>query len=121
MRRVLALLLMVWEPLSLALFAAGLLTRLPERGWPAGALLAFRLVVASVGMVAGRALWSGTPGAIALARWAVGLALVAVLLTHTTGWWPTTLAPGVRGPAIVVLAGWHVLWLAWLLRQREAA
>ncbi|HEY8535404.1 MAG TPA: hypothetical protein VIL25_03110 [Vicinamibacterales bacterium] len=119
MRRLLALLLMVWEPLNLALLAAGIISRLPERGWPALSLLAFRLVVASVGIIAGRALWSGAPGAVRLARWAVGLALVAVLLTYTTGWWPARLAPGVRGPAVVVLAGWHALWLAWLFRLRE--
>ena len=121
MRRLLALLLIVWEPLNLALLAAGLFDRLPERGWPAMALLAGRLAVAGFGMMAGLALWSDRAGAIRMARWAVGLTLLAVLATHATGWWPRTFAPGVRGPAVAVIAGWHGLWLAWLFRQGEAA
>ncbi len=119
MHRLLALLLMVWEPLSLSLIASGLMNRLTDRGWPAVALLLARLAITGFGVAAGRALWSNRPGAIALARWAVGLALVAVVLTYTTSLWPRTLPPGLHGPVVTALIAWHGGWLIWLLTRGE--
>ena len=117
MRRLLALLLIVWEPLSLALLASGMIYRLADRGWPSVAFLIARLAITGFGIAAGRALWADRPGAVVLARWAVGLSLAAVLLTYTTPLWPRTLPPGVHGPVVTALVAWYGGWLLWLFRR----
>lgn len=117
-RRLLAFLLVVWEPLNLALTAAALLDRLTDRGWPALALLVVRLGVAGFGVAAGRALWSQRPGALTLARWATGLGLGAAVVTQVTSIWPRPLPPGVREPAAVVIVAWYAAWWLWTMRQK---
>jgi len=119
LRRLLAILLVVLAPLHLALTAAALLDRLADRGWPAIVLLVARLAVTGFGVAAGRALWTNRRGAIALARWATGLSLGAVIVTATTSIWPAPLPPGIRGPAVAATITWHALWFLWTLRQRE--
>jgi hypothetical protein len=118
MRRLLAVLLVAWEPLNVALTSAALLDRLADRGWPALALLVVRLAVTGVGVAAGRALWSRRPGAMLLARWATGLALGTAVVTQTTAIWPHRLPPGVRGPAAAAIIAWYATWFLWTLRQK---
>jgi hypothetical protein len=119
LRRLLAFVLVVWEPLNLALTAAALLDRLADRGWPAIALLVVRLAVTGVGVAAGRALWSGRPGAMLLTRWATGLVLAAVAVTQFTSIWPAPLPPGIRGPAAIAIVSWYAFWFVWSLRQQD--
>ena len=75
MRRVLAVVLVLWEPLTLALAASTLLRRITEHGVPAYAVLVVKVFVAGVGIAAGMALWQERPGAMVLARWALALSL----------------------------------------------
>jgi hypothetical protein len=118
MRKVLAALLVVWEPLTLAVTAAAFLDRLGDRGWGAIALLVVRLGITGFGVAAGRALWAGRPEAVVLTRWATGLNLAANVVTLTTSLWPSLYAPGVRGPVITVTIAWYTLWFLWALRQK---
>ena len=118
MRRILAALLVVWEPLSLSLTAAAFLDRLSDRGWAAEALLIVRLGVTGFGVAAGRALWAGRPEAVELARWATGLNLAANVVTLTTSLWPSLYPPGLRGPVTTVIIAWYVLWFVWAMRQK---
>jgi hypothetical protein len=120
LRRLLAVLLVAWEPLSLALTAAAVLDRLGDRGWPAMVLLVLRLGVTGFGVAAGRALWSNRDGAITLARWGTGLALAAAAITLLTDVWPSSRPPGLRGPVAAVLLAWYAAWFLWTLRQRDA-
>lgn len=117
-RRLLAFLLVVWEPFNLALTAAALLDRLTDRGWPALALLVVRLGVTGFGVAAGRALWSQRPGALTLARWATGLGLGAAVITQVTSIWPRPLPPGVREPAAAAIIAWYATWWLWAMRQK---
>ena len=119
LRRLLAFLLVVWAPLNLSITAAALLNSLADRGWPAIVLLVGRLAVTGFGVAAGRALWNQRRGAVALARWATGLSLGAVLVTTTTSIWPDPLPPGVREPVAIATVTWHALWFLWTLRQPE--
>ena len=91
MRRVLAVVLMLWEPLTLALAASTLLRRITEHGVPAYAVLVLKVFVAGVGIAAGMALWQERPGAIVLARWALTLSLAMTLFSRLTHFWPATL------------------------------
>ena len=119
LRRLLAFLLVVWAPLNLSITAAALLNSLADRGWPAIVLLVVRLAVTGFGVAAGRALWNQRRGAVALARWATGLSLGAVLVTTTTSIWPRPLPPGVREPVAIATVTWHALWFLWTLRQSD--
>lgn len=116
MARLLALLLMIYEPLNLALTAATLLPGLPDRGWSAMALLAARLAITGFGFAVGRGLWERQPGALALARWATGLNLLTTVIVTVTSIWPKSLPPGVRGPAAIVAITWCAGWFLWTLR-----
>jgi hypothetical protein len=117
MRRVLAVVLVLWEPLTLALAASSLLRRIADRGITAWSVLGLKVVVAGLGIAAGMALWQGRPGALVLARWALALSLVTTVFARTTHFWPATLPPGVAGPALAVSIAWTGGWLIWTLRK----
>jgi len=112
-RRIVAALLVVVEPLALALAASAALEWLLSRRAIAVAFLLARLAITGVGMVAGIRLWDERPGGIALARWSYAGQLAASLVAYTTRLWPTTLAPGVAEPAFVFGLAWYAGWLAW--------
>jgi len=116
-RRVLAVVLVLWEPLTLALAASTMLQRITEHGAPAYAVLVLKVFVAGVGIAAGMALWQERPGAIILARWALALSLAMTLFSRLTHFWPATLPPGVAGPALAGSVAWTGAWLIWSLRQ----
>jgi hypothetical protein len=113
MRRVLAVVLVLWEPLTLALAASTLLRRITEHGVPAYAVLVLKVVVAGVGIAAGMALWQERPGAMVLARWALALSLATTLFSRLTHFWPATLPPGVAEPALIASVAWTGGWLIW--------
>lgn len=119
MTRLLAIVLAVIEPAALALTASSSLWTLGNRGWSALLFLLFRLSVTGLGLVAGVALWQRRPGAMALARTALGLALLAVLIAYGTTLWPRRPPPGLAGPILVVQLAWYGGWLAWTLRHRD--
>lgn len=119
MRRVVAALLVVWEPLTLALAASASIESLVDRGPASVAFLVVRLAVAGLGIAAGMRLWRGRPGGIVLARWSLTLTLAATIAAHTTRLWPTTLPPGLSGPAFAAGLMWYAGWLAWTVVQKQ--
>jgi hypothetical protein len=115
----LSALLVVWEPISFALYASSILSRLPQRGTCAVAWLATRLVVVGIGIAAGLALWNERPGAILLARVAVALSAVALVVGWATMALPDNRPPGTTLPITLVLVGYNVAWLMYLFRTEE--
>jgi hypothetical protein len=112
--RVLAALLVVWEPLTFALTASAALPRLVIYGLPAFALLAYRGLVVGLGIAAGRALWAGRTEGPTLARsWAI-LHATAVVLTFATPYFPSNRVPGAKGPVLALLLLIDGAWWAWL-------
>ncbi len=116
MRRVLAVLLLVWEPLTSAYAASGLITRFGTRPLVA-VLLVLRVLVVAAGIAAGMSLWQDRPGGIVLARWAIALSLAAAVATSLSRAWPGAMPPELAGPALAALVVWNLGWLAWTLRQ----
>lgn len=116
MRKILALLLLVWEPFTLALAVSGLVTHFALRPVVVG-LLVVRVLVAALGIAAGMSLWQDRPGAIILARWAIAVSLVVAVAISLSRAWPGALPPGLAGPALAAIVAWNLAWLAWAFRQ----
>jgi hypothetical protein len=117
--RVLSVLLLVWEPLSFALYASGLLTRVVDRGWAALMLLGVRMLATGLGVAAGLALWHDRPGAIPLARLALGAAGVVAVLTVGSGAFPTNRPPSLQGVVLAASLVYYGAWLVYLWRAER--
>jgi hypothetical protein len=113
---VLSVLLVVWEPISFALYASTVVSRLPQRGAGAIAWLGVRIVVVGIGIAAGLAIWNERPGAIVLARVAVGLSAAAVIVGWATAALPENRPPGLAGPVALALLAYNLAWLVYLFR-----
>jgi hypothetical protein len=118
-RRIAAALLVVVEPLALAIAASAASEWLLTRGALSIAFLLARLAITGLGMVAGTRLWDERPGGLALARWSFAGQLAATVIAYATRLWPTTLAPGVAGPAFAFGVTWYSSWLLWSLVSRD--
>ena len=116
--RLLALLMVVVEPLSFALLASGALLRLVSYGLPALLLLAFRVGVTGFGIVAGRALWRDDPGASGLARLWLILSSAATTLTFVTPYFPSNRLPDTKWPILAAILTVNALFFFVLGRRR---
>jgi hypothetical protein len=114
-RRVAAAVLVGWEPVTLALAASGAITSLVDRGPASVAFLIVRVAITGLGMAAGARLWRAAEGGLLLARWAFGLQIAASVVAHTTRLWPSTLPPGIAGPAFALVVTWYAAWLVWAM------
>jgi hypothetical protein len=111
---VLVVLLVAWEPVTLSVYASGVVDRVIERGALATLVLLARVVVAAVGIAAGLALWNDRPRSVAFARLAVILSAAATLLAAVTRALPTGAPPGVAGPLLALTLAWDAAWIAYL-------
>lgn len=116
---VLCLLLTVWEPLSLAWLASAVLPQILDRP-VALAVLALRVIVTAIGLAAGIALWRRRPHGVALAKAALVLSALTVLLLYSTPYFPTNRMPGDAVPMATLLIGWNAVWFAYLTKSRRA-
>ena len=94
MIRVVAALLLVWEPLNFAVEASAVLPTIVYRGWLAAIELAAHAVVAAVATSAALALWNTAPSARRLASIAI---VLSVARTIQATWWsalPSATVPG---------------------------
>ena len=94
MIRVVAALLLVWEPLNFAVEASAVLPTIVYRGWMPATELAAHAVVAAVATSAALALWNTTASARRLASIAI---VLSVARTIQATWWsalPNASVPG---------------------------
>ena len=110
-------LLLVWQPLNLAVAAVTALNALALRGWPLGALLLLRVSVTGFGMAAALALQNLRPGAVTMAKAAVAASALTDLLVYSTPYFPNNRPPGdtvlYAGASLAI----HLIWLAYLFRS----
>lgn len=90
----LCLLLIVGQPLSLALIASSLLDAVAARGLPAVLVLLTRVAVTAFGIAAGLALLRGRPAAIAMARISLTASAATDLFVTLTPHFPGNRVPG---------------------------
>jgi hypothetical protein len=116
--RLLALLLVVWEPVSLSLATAPILPTLADRGLLVGFALAVRVAVAGLAVAAGLALWNRRPHGIGLALVALALSGASQLASVLTPILPTNLPPDRRTLAVCAIVLYYGAWIAGLSRSR---
>jgi hypothetical protein len=116
---VLCLLLLGWQPLSVAVSASGALDALAIRGLPLALILLMRIGVAAVGIGAGLALVKRRPGAVTLARAALVLTAAADLIVYTTPYFPNNRIPGTTPFYVATSLAYSGVWLAYLSRSKR--
>lgn len=115
--RVLAALLLVWQPISLALMMAGLVDELSVRGAGLGIVLLARLLAAGLGIAAGLALFQVRPGAVTLAKASLIFSALVDIFVYATPYSPNNRPPG---DATIILGAsllYYGVWFAYLMRS----
>ena len=112
-------LLIVFQPLSLAVTASSVLNALFVRGTPVAIVLVLRLAVVAFGVAAGRALQNVRPDAVALARLALLMSAATDVFVYTTPYFPSNRLPGDTTFYVAVSLAYHGAWLAYLARSKR--
>ena len=116
--RLLALVMVVVEPLSFALVASSGSVTLIGYGLPALLLLALRVAVTGFGIVTGRALWHDAPAAAGAARLWLVLSSVATTLTFVTPYFPSNRLPDTKWLTLAAILTVNALFFLVLSRRR---
>jgi hypothetical protein len=117
---VLCALLLVWQPLTLAIGASRALDALPVRGPGLLSVLLLRLLTTAFGIAAGLALLRRHPGAVGLAKLSLVLSALSDLVTYSTRYFPNNRPPGTTGVLLVASLAYYTIWLAYLFGAKRA-
>ena len=112
-------LLIVWQPLNLAVAAMGALDAIAVRGPAVVMVLVIRMIVTALGIAAGIALSNRHAGAVTLAKAALLCSAATDLFVYSTPYFPNNRMPG---DTIYYVAGslaYHGAWLMYLFRSRR--
>lgn len=115
----LAVLLLVWQPLSLATTMSGLVDELSSRGAGLGFILLARLFAAGLGIAGGLALFQVKPGAVALAKASLVVSAAVDVLVYVTPWSPNNRPPGDATIILALSLAYYAAWFAYLWRSRR--
>ena len=115
----LVFILTIWNPASLAVHAASVVARIDSRSTLSLIFLGARLVITSVGVAAGIALWLRRPGAIALAQLALALFGLEAAIRFSSRIDLGSAPPGTRLPLAVVIILHNAVWYLYLQRSRR--
>jgi hypothetical protein len=110
-------LLLVYQPLSLALSASAALNSLPTRGPKVLVAIAIRVMVTGVNVAAGLALTNRAPLAVGLAKVALTLSGACDVFILTTSFYPNNRPPGDTPFYVAATLLYHGVWLAYLARS----
>ena len=112
-------LLLVYQPLSLALSASRALEALFMRGLPMVLVLAARAMVTAIGIAAGLALIGRRPGAVTLAKVSLLLSATTDIFVYVTPFYPNNRFPGTTPYYVAASLAYHAVWLAYLFRSQR--
>ena len=117
--KVLAVLLLLWQPLSLATTMSGLVDELSVRGAGLGFILLARLMTAGLGIAAGLALFQAKPGAVGLAKASLIVSAAVDVFVYVTPWSPNNRPPG--DATIILMASllYYAAWFTYLARSKR--
>ena len=117
----LCLLLLVGQPIDLAIGAARALGALPMRGLPLALVVLGQLVVAGIGVGAGLALLQCRRGAARFAKWSLLLSAGMDLFAYTTPFLPNNRLPGTTPIFVVASLTYYAIWIAYLSRSKRVS
>ena len=112
-------LLIVWQPLNLAVAGMGALNAIGVRGPAVAAVLVLRMIVTGIGMAAGIALSNRRPGAVTLTMLALISSAATDLFVYTTPYFPSNRMPGDTIYYVAASLAYHGAWLIYLLRSKQ--
>lgn len=115
----LCLLLILVQPVSVGLTASRALDALAFRGLPAILVLTLRLLVAALGVAAGRALLGRRAGALKLAKTALIAGAATDVFVYLTPYFPSNRAPGETPIFVGLSLAYYSAWLVYLSRSRR--
>jgi len=116
---VLCRLLLVYQPLSLALSASAALNSFPTRGSRVLVAIAIRVVVTGINVAAGLALTNRAPSAVRLVTIALVLSAACDVFILTTSFYPNNRPPGDTPFYVLATLLYHGVWLVYLARSRR--
>jgi Protein of unknown function (DUF2569) len=116
---VFCLLLLVWQPISLALVASSIVDALPVRGLPLAAVLVVRLLVAALGIAAGLALLGRRGSAPALAIASLAASAATDIFVYSTPYFPHNRLPGDKEVILAVSLAYYAIWFIYLFRSKR--
>jgi hypothetical protein len=117
--KILALLLLIWQPFSLATTMSGLVDELSTRGAGLGFVLLVKLMAAGLGIAAGLALFQVKPGAVTLAKASLILSAAVDVLVYVTPWSPKNRPPGDATIILIASLLYYAAWYAYLARSKR--
>jgi hypothetical protein len=115
----LCLLLLVWQPLNLALTTARSLGSFAFRGLPMALVVLAQLMVAGIGVAAGLALMGTHRGAATFATWSLILSAAMDLFVYATPFLPNNRYPGSTPFFVCASLTYYGIWIAYLSRSRR--
>lgn len=115
----LCILLAIWNPAALAVVAAGRVGGGVPPSTLVLALLGVRLVVTSVGVAAGMALWNKRTGAVPLAKASLVLSALEAIGRLSTRAGLSEAPPGTRLPLAIALILFNGAWYLYLEKSRR--
>ena len=116
---ILCVLLLVWQPFSLALTTAAALEGLSLRGSGLAVILIARLFAAGLGIAAGLALFQRKPGAVTIANASLIFSAAVDVLVYATPYYPNNRPPGDALIVLLVSLTYYGIWLAYLARSKR--
>ena len=112
----LAVLLVIWQPLSLATTMSGLIDELSSRGPGLGVILLIRLAAAGLGIAAGLAIFQRQPSAIAIAQASLVFSAIVDLVSWATPYVPNNRPPGDATLILIASLLYYSAWFIYLSR-----
>ena len=116
---VLGVLLLVWQPLELALTAPHAIEALPLRGPGLAVVLAARLLAAGGGIASALALFGRRPAAASLAKASLVFSAAVDLLVYITPYYPNNRPPGDTTLILIGSLTYYVFWFSYLIRSKR--
>jgi len=115
----LCLLLLVGQPINLAIGAARALGSLPIRGLPLALVIIGQLMVAGIGIGAGMALLGSRRGAVTFAKGSLVLSAGMDLFVYSTPFVPNNRLPGTTPLFVIASLTYYAIWIAYLSRSKR--
>jgi len=115
----LVVLLLVWQPISLALTTSNLVDEVSIRGVSLALALALRLLAAAFGIAAGIALAGVRPYAVGMAKLSLVTSAAVDVFVYSTPYVPSNRLPGETPFYVAGSLTYHGVWLLYLFRSRR--